>query len=169
MSSKSKRNSRHLAPYPTPTPPTSAISVNATTTHLERWTGPVPPPEELAKFNNISPGLAERLVTEAEAEAKHRRMLEENEARHVQALQQSHLQAMIADGSKNREETRLGQFLGFSIGTLAILCGTGAVLLGHDTAGAVIGGTGVAGIVSVFVMGRRPRDKTEGKEKIPNQ
>jgi uncharacterized membrane protein len=40
------------------------------------FTGPLPPPEVLAKYNETVPGLAERIICMAEQQAKHRQQIE---------------------------------------------------------------------------------------------
>jgi uncharacterized membrane protein len=42
----------------------------------QHYSGPIPPPEFLAKYNEIHPGLAERIITMAESESLHRRNIE---------------------------------------------------------------------------------------------
>ncbi|MCL2291097.1 MAG: DUF2335 domain-containing protein [Bacteroidetes bacterium] len=42
----------------------------------QHYSGPIPPPEALAKYNEVHPGLAERIITMAESEALHRRKTE---------------------------------------------------------------------------------------------
>jgi len=50
--------------------------------------------------------------------------------------------------------TYLGQVFGLIIGLTAIISGTLAALHGKEWAGGFIGGGGVIGLVSVFVLGR---------------
>jgi len=38
--------------------------------------GPLPPPEILQKYNQVEPGLAERIVSMVEKQSEHRRSLE---------------------------------------------------------------------------------------------
>ena len=42
----------------------------------QHYSGPIPPPEYLAKYNEIHPGLAERIIIMAESESVHRRKIE---------------------------------------------------------------------------------------------
>lgn len=54
-------------------------SVNASLQiHKESsYSGPIPDPESLAKYEQISPGFAERILSMAEEEARHRRRNED--------------------------------------------------------------------------------------------
>jgi uncharacterized membrane protein len=50
----------------------SAVQVVIATAHG----GPFPPPEQLRTYNDVVPGLAETLVVEFKAEARHRRRIQ---------------------------------------------------------------------------------------------
>ncbi|SRR6266446_2754465 len=72
-----------------------------------RFEGPLPPPALLAKYDEIHPGLANRLVCMAESEAQHRHEMEKTV-----------LNADIAENKRERSEARCGQLCGLVI-TLA--------------------------------------------------
>jgi len=115
------------------------------------YSGPLPPPSLLAKFEEIQPGLVERIVAMAEKQAQHR-----------QSLEIKKTEAIIADQRAGRGEARLGQILGFLIGIVAIIAGAYAATVGAHWPGAIIGGGGVVALVSVFVLGRRDNSGTGG-------
>jgi uncharacterized membrane protein len=46
---------------------------NITLQQTHAYSGPIPDPESLAKYEQIQPGFAERIMVMAEEEAKHRR------------------------------------------------------------------------------------------------
>lgn len=104
----------------------------------QSFIGPLPPPEVLASYEAIQPGFAERIVRLAESEAEHRRAQERR--------------ALMAE----IWEVRLGQIFGLLIGALTIVAGAWTAAQGHPITGGVIGTAGVAGLVSVFIVGRRP-------------
>jgi LPXTG-motif cell wall-anchored protein len=52
-------------------------------------------------------------------------------------------------------ERARGQHYALIIGIVGICAGAACVVTGHDTAGAVIGGTALVGLVSAFIYGRR--------------
>jgi len=111
---------------------------------IEQFSGPIPIPDILARYNEIIPNAAERILVMAESDAKHRRDIE-----------------MVAINAQRRER-HLGQILGFSIGLFALATSAFALSLGHSVAASVIGGTTVVGLVAVFVTGRivfnRPKE-----------
>lgn len=112
------------------------------------FAGPLPPPDILEKYNQISPGAAERIIKMAEDQAKHR-----------QDLERKVIDADIIGG-------RRGQTCGFIIGLAAVLGGTACALLGHQIAGTFIGGGGVTGLVGIFVIGNyQKRKEREGRFK----
>ncbi len=98
--------------------------------------GPVPPPELLAAYEKVQTGFAERIVRMAESEQAHRHAIER----------------AVVDGSFS--EARRGQRYGLSIGVIAIIAGAVTAAMGGEVPGAIIGGGGVIGLVSVFVLGR---------------
>lgn len=105
------------------------------------FAGPLPPPEVLANYNQILPGLAERIVTMAETQSRHRQHIEE-----------------IAIASKIQNE-RHGQYLAFILAAIALVGSFWVIALGKSPAGI----TGIIGtlatLAAVFVYGRRSQQK----------
>lgn len=52
--------------------PSKQQEVNASITHVEQWSGPLPSPDSLARYNNVLPDAAERIMSMAEKEMEHR-------------------------------------------------------------------------------------------------
>jgi uncharacterized membrane protein len=104
---------------------------------IAQFEGPLPHPQVLAEYDRVSHGAADRILTMAENEAKHRHNMEERA-----------LKAQIW-------EIRLGQIFGFSIGIFTIAAGAFCAIRGAQIAGSIIGGGGVIGLVSVFIAGRK--------------
>jgi hypothetical protein len=65
------------------------------------------------------------------------------------------LEAEIANLRARHRETHIGQFLGFTIAVITIICGTYAATHGAEIAGGFIGTGGVASLVTVFIYGRK--------------
>jgi uncharacterized membrane protein len=129
-------------------PPTSQQKVQIATA-IKHHEGPLPAPEDLAHYNQIVPGFAERIVFMAEEESSHRRVQEKT--------------ALDADISFNRMdfiERRIGQIMGFTICVSLIILGFTLVLKGFPIAGTIFGGVGMAPVIWAFV----PRQK-ENKNK----
>jgi uncharacterized membrane protein len=107
------------------------------------WSGPLPPPAELRQYEQMHPGLAERLVVVFEEQMAQRHRLEfrvlDDEAVKVQC---------------EFAERRRGQYLAFAICLAAIIGGTWAAIAGREAAGSIIGGTGLAGLAAAFIYGR---------------
>ena len=101
------------------------------------FSGPLPPPDELEKYERVSPGAAKRIFAMAETQGHHRRELEKS----------------LVD-NEYKEASR-GQICAATLGALAIICGTIAGILGAQLAGSVIGGLVVVGLVYAFIRGRR--------------
>ena len=50
-------------------------------TQVQQWSGPLPAPESLAKYDSVVPGSAERILAMAEKEQNHRHQTEDKAAR----------------------------------------------------------------------------------------
>lgn len=124
----------------------SRKQVPHTQQRIEQFSGPIPSPDVLARYNEIVPNAAERILVMAESDATHQREIE------------------MAALNAQRRERRLGQVFGFSIGIAALAVAALALMKGHAAAASVIGGTTVVGLVAVFVTGRVlvSKHKTDG-------
>lgn len=111
------------------------------TATAESFSGPIPPPAILEQYNTIVPNAAERILKMAENQASHRHQIESK---------------VIDSEIKN---SRTGLHYGLIIGLAAIIGGTICTLKGFQIAGGVIGGTGITGLVGVFVYGSHQRRK----------
>jgi uncharacterized membrane protein len=112
-----------------------------------QYTGPLPPPEALKKYEEILPGAAERIMCMAEKQAQHRQKLEE----------------MIVRA--NNRDSLLGLIFGFIIGLATIGGGLFCILKGYQWSGAFLGLSGLTGVVSAFIYGSRQK-RLEAEKKI---
>jgi uncharacterized membrane protein len=103
---------------------------------------PFPPPDVLAKFDAILPGMAKRVVRMAEDEAIHRRAIESEALKH---------QASDVRGFRRSE--LVGQIFGLVIGSLAMLSAAYCGVHGAQWTGSFLGTAGVTGLVTVFIAG----------------
>ena len=101
--------------------------------------GPLPSPEVLAKYDDIVAGAAERIITMAEMQARHRQELEK---------------IVVKSGAR---DSLLGLIFALIIGLATIIGGTYVAVGGHPTEGTILGGVGLASLVGVFVYGSRQR------------
>ncbi len=102
--------------------------------------GPIPNPETLAQYDKVYPGLAKTIVTAFEAEYQKRHRLE---TRTLEA----DIEAMPLDHA----DIRRGQWLGFIICIVGLISGAILVYLGHDAAGAAIGGGSLASLLAAYL------------------
>jgi len=109
-------------------------------TQVATFSGPLPHPALLQKYEDIQPGFAERIVCMAEGESAHRRDQEKKE-----------LDADIRFNEKDFTERRIGQFLALTI--VLIMAGLGCYLAlnGKEITGSVFGGPAIVSIVGAFL------------------
>lgn len=124
-------------PRPADQPGRTVQTVKASYTEAS-YSGPLPPASELAEYDRILPGAAERIVSMAERFAEHRQELEK------QAMQSA------------QSASRFGQKAGLSI-VLAVLVTCGVALwLGHERFATALGSWTIVALAAVFVVGKVP-------------
>lgn len=113
----------------------------------EAFSGPLPHPDLLLKFNEAVPGAAERIIKMAEEQSAHRRDLERDVV------------------SSDIARSKWGQILGFIIALFGL--GVSAVIgiYGNAIASGIIGAGTLASLVGVFMYGSksRARERQENK------
>jgi uncharacterized membrane protein len=116
------------------------------------YQGPIPAPDDFARFEDILPGSADRIMTLTERQTDHRMRLESS----VVASQQA--------------QSARGQWFAFLIGLYGITAGAYVALQGHDWVGGGIAGTTVISLVYTFVTGKRAqrKDLSEKARSLPN-
>ena len=114
------------------------------------FSGPLPPPEVLKKFDEVVPGSAERIIKLAEGQFAHRTELERK--------------VIASDISSSK----LGQILGFVIAIVGLVCSVIISIYGNQIAGTILGVGTLASLVSVFMYGSRTRSQ-ERERKADNK
>jgi uncharacterized membrane protein len=107
----------------------------------ESFSGPLPPPNILAQYDQIVPGAGERIISMAENQASHRQDIEKK---------------VIESDIKHAGR---GLHYGLIIGLVSVIGGVICIMYGHEVGGSIVGGTGLTGLVGVFVYGSRQRRK----------
>jgi|SRR5271154_3497962 len=101
------------------------------------FSGPLPPPEVLEKYNQAMPGLAERIINMAEQQARHRQEIEKTVI------------------NSNAFVQKVGPFLGFIVAMTAVVGGVLLVLKGKDGYGLAAIITALASLAGVFIYGKK--------------
>ncbi len=112
----------------------------------QQFQGPIPSPQVLAGYENLLPGSADRILSMAESETKHR-----------QAMEKTAVEAEVNGLKAEATDTKRGQFCGLIIGLTAIIAGSYTAVNGSAWAGGFIGAGGVIGLVTAFIGGRKAR------------
>jgi uncharacterized membrane protein len=111
-------------------------SLLAAATHTEHYSGPIPQPEDLVKYENIQIGFADRIITMTENEAKHR--------------QKSENKIINSERIFNILGQLLGAFLGLSVIGIMVY----AFYLGYAEQVQYIGFS-IAIVISLFIYKRK--------------
>jgi len=167
MSSRSKRNRQRKMPAKQGNTPTrqqnqsnqSADSGIMAMRHEVR-VGPLPDPETLQHYEQVHPGIAERIIQRFEKEAEHR-----------QTMENKIVDAQIEHQRSEMAAFRWGQFFAFAIAVVGLVAsGIGvyhAQSAGQALAAASIGGVSLATLVGVFIYGRKTSPPEE--DEAPNK
>ena len=110
------------------------------------FSGPLPPPEVLKRFDEVVPGSAERIIKTAEGQFVHRTELERK-------LIESDI-----------VRSKWGQILGFIIAIVGLLGAVVVSIFGSGVVGAVIGVGTLASLVGVFMYGSKTRSEERVKK-----
>jgi len=103
----------------------------------EMFIGPLPHPDILKRYDEVMPGIADRIVAEFQAESLHRRE-QEKAALHAES----------------REAMR-GQLFAFLTVVAAFITVGWLGWLGHPAAAGAVAGTTIVGLVIAFIQGRK--------------
>ncbi len=120
----------------------------------QSFSGPLPHPEVLKKFDEVVPGSAERIIKMAEGQFAHRVELEKRVI------------------NSDIQQSKYGQILGFIIAIFGLLVAMIVTIKGSQTAGSIIGGATLASLVGVFMYGTKMRSRERDQkdfEKIKKQ
>ncbi|MDP2821706.1 MAG: DUF2335 domain-containing protein [Sulfuritalea sp.] len=107
----------------------------------QNWSGPLPPPEALARFDQIIPNGAERILRMTEQEQAHRL-----------AAESAALNANIQANREAQAQAKTGQFAGAIVSILAILSAIASAWLGaHPTVSIALVSVPILGMVKALI------------------
>lgn len=109
------------------------------TVAVATFSGPLPPPEALARYDQVVPGAAERIIAMAEKQADHRRAMERQ---------------VISNDVRN---SRLGLWFALLVGLAGLGAAAVIAIWGHSFAGGFIGTATIGSLVGAFIYGARFR------------
>ena len=110
------------------------------------FSGPLPDPNDLIKYNQAFDGCAERIVAMAEGQARHRQELEKTVV------------------ESNLRHDRRGQTLGFILSLVGIMGSLGLIALGLPTEGLTVFFANLATLVGLFVYGKYQQRRELGQK-----
>lgn len=106
----------------------------------ESFSGPIPHPELLQKYEIVQPGFAERIVGMAERQLDHRISCEDK----------------MIDGLVS--ESRRGQWFGLIVAIMFLIASVLLIILDHEVVGGILSGGVLVALVAVFVTNRPLKD-----------
>lgn len=112
------------------------FAVTTVSHQVSHQSGPLPPAEELIKYNNVVPGAAERIIQMTEKQSAHRIALE----------------SMVVKGQL--DQSNRGQVLGFSIAVAFLIGAVVVTLYGYPWVGGILGGSTITVLGVAFITGK---------------
>lgn len=106
-----------------PNQPTPQPKVTTTTT-IAHHSGPLPPPDDLHRYDQLLPGAAQRIIVMAETEQRHRISMEQATLISDQRHRDQVLAAQVSNGNSVFRSDLFGQLCGW---TVAMGCVGGAI------------------------------------------
>ena len=107
--------------------------------------GPLPDAEEFARYEQVCPGAADRIIAMAENQSKHRQEIENRSMK------------MTA------RDSLLGLIFAFIFALATLAGGLWLVTFDHPVVGTIFGGVGLGTVVTGFIKWRIIREATENK------
>lgn len=114
----------------------------------QEYSGPIPPPQMLSDYEKVEAGLANRLVTMAEEEQKHRQSLE----------------SLAVNGEIDKDKR--GQQYALTTSLFIILITAILIYFDHEIAATAFGGVTLTGLAYIFISGRKKDDEPDGNEDV---
>ncbi|MES0335575.1 MAG: DUF2335 domain-containing protein [Candidatus Magnetobacterium sp. LHC-1] len=138
-----QKNKQNNSLQPVPSNPPDEVKGKVIAASAISFSGPIPSPDILKGYSELSADLPERIIKMAEEEAKHAHEMEREKLR---------IDEKCLDGDISRQKR--GQLFGLIIGLSGLASAIACVALGAEAVGGIIGGATIVGLVGVFVIGR---------------
>lgn len=125
---------------------------------VEQFSGPLPRPQDLAKYNETLPGAAERILVMAEKEQAHRHEMDKEEARQTDYALKSDVSTI------RRGQTFTFILIGFLALAIVIL-----LLMGLNVAAFITFAIAAVTALAAGIMGRKQPPPPKGDTGKPQQ
>jgi uncharacterized membrane protein len=132
----------------------SGMSVEA------NYKGPIPPPSMLREFDQVYPGLADRIVKMAEVQIESQLA----EQKHIHTQEAKIVDANIRDIERELELSARGQWLMFVVLVLLIIVGTVLLIMGKDVQGSAAIVLAIIALAGQFIL-RVRKEKSDSNSK----
>ncbi len=117
------------------------------------WAGPLPAPEDFRQYEETLPGAAERILTMAENQQRHR-MSHENSALELDKFS---LETAKSNLAKDAARSTWGMALAFILGMTGLGCSTFLAAIDRWEAGLPLGLAIIASLVGAFIHSVKTR------------
>lgn len=135
-------------------PPNRVAAASAV--RIQHHEGPLPPPEDLQRYEALTSGAAERIIRLAEDEAAHRRRLEDRASAANVSAQAEQVSTVGYQARAVFRSDAIGQVAGLAV---SLACVAGAVYLalnGREWVAGLLAAIPTAAVIQAFFVKRSP-------------
>ncbi|MDH7461461.1 DUF2335 domain-containing protein [Chitinophagaceae bacterium 26-R-25] len=140
---KERMNSRQ-SPIPNQHHRNSEKNGDVLTAHMQYHQGPIPPANELQRYNEVNPGFADRIISMAEREQKARLELNLSSSEKVFEIEKNKVSII-----------KRGQWFALVLVIFILFFASFVAYLGYANAAAGLVGAVVVGVIVAFVGGKK--------------
>jgi len=124
---------------------------------IEFTAGPIPSPEQLAKFEAIFPGAAKLIFENFNEESIHRRTLEKMVFEENMSVSGANIKAV----EERIKSEKRGQYMAFFITISGMVMGLTMIMNGHEITGSLFSASALMPVILAF-LGKEKGSKSEG-------
>ena len=152
-------------------PVTQVAAATQVQVQRHEFSGPIPPPELLARYNDIVPNAAERILSMAEREAAHRQQVERDVTASNIDSQSRAISLNELRAKQSYKSDRTGQVLGAIVSMLALGGSVYLAMHGQAYVAALIAALPVASLIRAFTLRtdsvKKPDEKKQPQKTTP--
>lgn len=131
---------------------------------IQHYSGPLPPPEHLERYNLLDPSFAARIIAMAEKEQAQRHDLEQQESRRKNDISKNESIAVEQKGAVLKTESinsRIGLIFAFLTVNVMFLGCVICAIYGASLMAGILGVGGLTSVASVFILGSRIKNSSK--------
>jgi uncharacterized membrane protein len=137
-------------------PPIGSVQIGQVQAQSQLYSGPVPHPDILQKFDTLVPGTAQRMIQLAEDESIHRRRMESAALDANIDAQRKQLDIAASQNKAVFRSDLFGQVFGLVVALACIAAAVYLAMIGNNVAAGILAAMPTAAVIRAFFVRRIP-------------